>query len=305
MATILITGGTGMIGKALTRELLQRQHRVMILSREHRDDAGGVHYVQWNIEKQQLDREALSQADYIIHLAGANVAEKRWSDRRKKEIVDSRVESGRLLVKALSVVPNKVKAIVSSSAIGWYGPDPVLPNPNPFTEQDKAYPDFLGKTCTLWEQSITPVVEQGKRLVILRTGIVLSTEGGAFKEFYKPLRMGVAAVLGSGHQVVSWIHIEDLVRIYIRAIEDDSMEGVYNAVAPHPVSNRELITAMARVKKGPSLRIPVPALALRLGLGEMSVEVLKSATVSSKKLERQGFSFSYPTIHEAVEQLIP
>jgi uncharacterized protein (TIGR01777 family) len=159
-----------------------------------------VKFAEWNVEKGTIDEEAIRESDYIVHLAGANVAEGRWTDARKREIVESRVLSGQLLVKCLQQTGNKVKALISSSAIGWYGPDGQIPNPKPFVESDPPASDFLGATCKQWEGSVTPVSGMGKRLVILRTGIVLSRDGGAYKEFKKPLNLGVASVLGSGRQ---------------------------------------------------------------------------------------------------------
>lgn len=295
-----------MIGQALTKELLARGYGVIILTRGSSAAAkrSGVQYAQWDVERQSIDKEAVGKADYIVHLAGANVAEGRWTESRKREIRESRTRSGGLLVRALKEYPNKVKAVVSASAIGWYGPDRQVPNPHPFTESAPANSDFLGTTCQQWEDSIKPVMERGKRLVILRTGIVLSTEGGAYKEFEKPLRFGVASVLGSGHQVVSWIHIADLVGLYIAALRNERWQGVYNAVAPGPVTNKELIATIARQRGKFYITTKVPEAALQLALGEMSVEVLKSATVSSRKVEEAGYQFLFPNIGTAVHNLM-
>ena len=310
MFTILITGGTGMIGKALTKALLEKNYEVVILSRGGKSmvnstaSTGNIRYAEWNIEKQTIDEDAISKADYIIHLAGAGVADKRWSEKRKAEIVTSRIDSGRLLSDSLKKIPNKVKAVISASAIGWYGADPAIPNPRPFKENFPADDQFLGKTCQQWEEAIEPVNQSGKRLVKLRLGIVLSKSGGALVEFKKPLQFGIAAILGTGKQIISWIHIDDVVKLFITALENENMKGVYNAVAPNPVSNKELTTQLAKTKRG-RFFIPmnVPSFVLKLLLGEMSVEVLKSATVSCEKIQQTGFEFQFPTIENALKDL--
>ncbi|HVK97282.1 MAG TPA: TIGR01777 family oxidoreductase, partial [Flavisolibacter sp.] len=309
--TVLITGGTGLIGSALTELLLSEGYRVIILTRKinhetHDDDNGSVWKTSlrlWNVEQQTIDASAIKEADYIVHLAGANIAQKRWTKKRKAEIKCSRVKSCQLLVKSLSEIPNKVRAVISASAIGWYGADPTVPNPYPFKEDDIAATDFLGNSCWQWEHSIMPVISQNIRLVILRTGIVLSKKGGAYNEFRKPLNYRIAPVLGDGKQVISWIHIDDITRVYLAAIKDDTYSGVYNAVAPNPVSNRLLMQTMAAVVEKKPLIVPVPAVLLRTALGEMSFEVLKSTTVSSEKLMRTGFNFLYPDIETAIRKL--
>lgn len=315
MATVMITGGTGLVGSALTKLLVNNGYNVVILSRnplktaqEHEYEgrigafrsSGNVYYSRWDIEKQYIDPAALANTDHIIHLAGASVAEKRWTASRKKEILESRTQSSELLVKALRKHPHKVRDLISASAIGWYGPD----KGTPFVESDPAAPGFLGDTCLAWENSISPVEEQGIRLVKLRMGIVLSHKGGALKEFRKPMRMGVAAIMGSGNQVVSWIHMEDLCRMFLYAMEEPTMRGVYNAVAPVPVSNRELTKTLSEhITNGRAIPMNVPEFVLKTMLGEMSVEVLKSATVSSEKVQQAGFEFFYPTIQKAIRDL--
>ncbi|WP_439506800.1 TIGR01777 family oxidoreductase [Sediminibacterium sp.] len=312
MATILITGGTGTVGRRLTTLLLEKGYSVIVMGRGGASNRTSVtknqaklSYAKWDIDAQTIDESAIKAADYIIHLAGAGVADQRWSAERKKEIANSRINSCALIVKALSSIPNQVKAVVSASAIGWYGPDESADLPSHgFTEEANPFPDFLGNTCKSWEESIAPVASLGKRLVILRTGIVLSNAGGALVEFKKPLLFKTAAILGSGNQMISWIHEDDLCNQYIYAIENENMNGVYNAVAPNPVSNKTLTIALAKKLSG-SFYIPfyVPAFVLKIVLGEMSIEVLKSATVSSNKIMQAGYNFQYPTIDAALEQL--
>ena len=303
MQTVLITGGTGLVGTALTKELIAKGYAVIILTRKARPAEGKVSYALWDPEKGLMDEMAINKSDFIINLAGANVAGERWTEKRKEEILSSRVKSGQLLVKALNQIPNKVQAVISASAVGWYGPDPQIPNPKPFTESDPPDNSFLGTTCQQWEASISPVTDMDKRLVIYRIGIVLTNNGGAYAEFKKPLKLGVASVLGSGKQVVSWIHIDDLIALFIRGIENSSINGIYNAVAPNPVSNAQLIISMAAAKGGFHITASAPTAILKVMLGEMSVEVLKSTTASCKKLEATGYDFIFPDIKTATYNL--
>ncbi len=302
--TVLITGGTGLVGKALTRTLVEKGYQVIILTRDISGKAtsGPVQYAQWDVKKQQIDPDVLLNADHIIHLAGAGVVEKKWTEAYKKEIVESRTESSQLLIHALQNNPNKVKTIVSASAIGWYGAD--RDPAHAFTETDTADSSFLGDTCRRWEESIEPVEQSGKRLVKLRIGIVLSNEGGALAEFKKPLQFGVVAILGSGRQIVSWIHIDDLCRLFVAGIEQEHLSGSYNAVAPNPVSNKTLVTTLARAMKCRfCIPVHVPSFVLKIMMGQRSIEVLKSATVSCNKIAGAGFTFQYNTIEDALENL--
>jgi uncharacterized protein (TIGR01777 family) len=304
MPTVLITGGSGMIGTRLSDMLVDKGYQVIILSRQPgkaTQRSEQINYAVWDIKAGTIDRDALANADHIIHLAGAGVADKRWTARRKQEIVDSRTRSSALIVQALKEIPNKVQVVVSASAIGWYGADTAASRENGFSESDLPDNHFLGETCRLWEESIQPMEQMGKRLVKLRTGIVLSPEGGALKEFKKPVNLGVAAILGGGKQVVSWIQLDDLCRLYIEALENSNLQGAYNAVAPNPVSNKVLTLELATQMRGKYfIPVHVPAFALKLVMGEMSVEVLKSATVSSAKIAASGFRFLYPEIGQAL-----
>jgi uncharacterized protein len=301
MATICITGGTGMVGTALQTYLLSKGHTVLILSRQAKEsNQTGLKYARWDVAKGSYDAAAFEQSDYIIHLAGAGVAEKRWTKARKKEILDSRTQSSALLVQALTETTHKVKAVISASAIGWYGPD----RGTPFTEDAPPATGFLGETCRLWEESIEPVMNMGIRLVKLRIGIVLSNKGGAFAEFKKPLRFGITPILGSGEQIISWIHIADLCRMFEFAMEHPELNGAYNATAPNPVSNKAFMKQLAvALKKTLAIPAPVPSFILKLMLGEMSTEVLKSCTASSDKISKAGFRFIYPSAEAAFNEL--
>lgn len=305
---VLLTGGTGLIGTALTKMLLAKGYSVTILTRDAghvKHKQADVTYADWDVKKQTIDASAIAHADYIIHLAGAGVADKRWTENRKKEIVESRTQSSALIVKGIRENSNHIKTVVSASAIGWYGPDTDASRLHGFVETQQADKAFLGETCRLWEESIAPVEELGKRLVKLRTGIVLSRNGGALNEFKKPLKAFVATVLGDGKQVVSWIHIDDLCLMYIAALENENMHGAYNAVAPQPVTNQHLTLALAKAMRGSAyITMHVPSFILKTMLGEMSVEVLKSATVSSAKIQAAGFHFRFPAIAGAIADVV-
>lgn len=305
MQTVLITGGTGMVGQGLTNYLIDRGYEVIVLTRsEKKSTRLQLSFAKWDIEKQYIDIEALQKADIIVHLAGESVATKRWTKKRKQEIIDSRVQSGALLVKALTGNKHKVKTVISASAIGWYGPDTESSLANGFTETDPFDPSYLGTTCKQWEESVHAIKQLGIRLVTFRIGIVFNKRGGALAEFIKPARFGVATILGPGNQMVSWIHQQDLCKMIGYAVENETVEGVYNAVSPEPVDNKSLVKAIAAKMHKFHFTVSVPVFVLKIMLGEMSIEVLKSANVSSKKIESTGFQFDYPTLDKALSQLL-
>ena len=306
METVLITGGTGMIGKALTEALIQRGYHVITLTRNagnKQPTTSNPSYAEWDIKKRIIDKYAIAKADHIIHLAGANFADKRWNEKVKNEILSSRVDSAKLIVESLKTIPNKVKAVISASGISWYGADDNKLS-RPFTETDPPAGDFMAETCKQWEAAVEPASFLGKRLVKFRIGPVLSTDGGAYVEFKNPTRFGLAGIIGSGKQIISWIHIDDLVRAILFALENDTMDGVYNAVAPHPVSNKAMVVKIAEKIRGKSfIVVHAPSFALKLVFGEMINEILKSTTVSSAKLQQAGFIFQYPDLESATLQL--
>lgn len=307
MAKILISGGTGLVGTNLTRHLLDRKHEAIILTREKNrvSDNPKISYSFWDTKKGILDADVIKKADHIIHLAGAGVMDKKWTEAYKKEIVDSRTTSTALFIKALKENENKVQTFVSASAIGYYGEDskPLIRKEG-FIETDLPSADFLGETCVRWEASSEPVKSLGIKLVKLRTGIVLANEGGALKEYKLPLKFGFATIFGNGKQAVSWIHIDDLCRMYCDAFEQDYFSGVYNATAPEIVSQKKMVTTYGeKLKNKFYTPIHVPMFALKLLLGQRSVEILKSATVCSKKVKTEGFTFLYPTLDAALEEL--
>ena len=307
MAVVLISGGSGLVGTNLTRHLLERNFQVIILTRDKNkvSDNSNISYSHWDVKKQIIDPEVVKKADHIIHLAGAGVMDKSWSAEYKKTIINSRTESADLLIKGLKETDHQVRTFVSSSAIGYYGPDPkLMARKEGFIETDLPFNDFLGETCVLWEAASEPVKDLGIRRVVFRLGIVLANEGGAFKEFKTPLKFGVATIFGSGKQIISWIHIDDVCRMFCESLEHDHIRGAYNAVAPQPVAQKNFITLLGEKLKD-SFFIPmhVPAFLLKLMLGKRSVEILKSATVSDKKIKATGFTFLYPSLESALSEL--
>jgi len=305
METVIITGGTGMVGQALTNTLLDKGYNVIVLSRTPKvSSRHNLSYAVWDIEKSYLEPNAIAAADIIVHLAGESVATKRWTAKRKQEIVDSRVKTSALLVKAIKENTNHIHTIISASAIGWYGPDNEQSLIDGFKETDPVDPSYLGSTCQLWEAGMQPVKAMGIRLVTLRIGIVLNKRGGALAEFIKPANFGLATILGNGKQIVSWIHQQDLCNMIMYVAAHKTIEGVYNAVAPHPVFNKTLAMTVASKIHKFYIPIYVPSFVLKIMLGEMSIEVLKSAKVSSRKIQDAGFEFEYPTIDLALTQIL-
>lgn len=303
MKTIGITGGTGLVGKHLAKLLAESGYNIIVFTRKpdkKRKYIKNTTYAKWDPKKGIIDKASLSKLYAVVHLAGEGVADKRWTEQRKLEIRDSRLVSTNFLVDQLKHHAPDCKVFISASAIGYYGADN---GQEPFSEEDSPSNDFLGKTCVQWEQA-SEVANKFTRRVVLRFGIVLAKEGGAFKEFEKPTKFGIRPILGNGEQVLSWIHITDLVRMIRFAIERTEVVGTYNAVAPKPVDNANLMQAISNVKRGTLIPIPVPAVLIKLALGEMSTEVLKSCTVSAAKISAKGFRFEYSYIEDAVSALL-
>jgi len=298
---VCITGGTGMIGSAL-RELLTRQgYDLSVYSRSKKSLENAKVYT-WDIQKRELEKEALEAADVIVHLAGANIGSGSWTDQRKKEIRDSRIESTRLLIEHLSTMNKKPAAFISISAIGIYGHQTggILVD----EERIKPGDDFMATTSKEWEAEALKIGDLGIRLVILRSGVVLSMEGGALPRLVTPVKLGVGAPVGTGDQYISWIHIQDLCRIILFAIEEDQLNGIYNAVAPEPETNKEFTRIIAQTLNKPFFMPNIPPFVLRILFGEMASTVLGGNRVSSKKIENAGFKFKFPTLRPALEDLL-
>ncbi|GAB2695072.1 TIGR01777 family oxidoreductase [Mucilaginibacter koreensis] len=295
---ILITGGNGLIGKHLTQALLQQGHKVSHLSR-HPTVVSGVTSFKWDLHRQQIDMHCIDGVDTIVHLAGAGVADKRWTEKRKKEILDSRTQSIRLIYTLLQQKEHQVKSVVSASATGYYGSR----NDEVLTESSAPSDDFLGKVCVEWENAVDKGKALGLRIVKFRTGVVLTTEGGALPPLAAPVKLGLGAPLGNGRQWIPWIHWQDVVDQYLMAINKPEMEGVFNMSAPEPVTNRQLTEAVAHQLKKPLWLPAVPAFALKLAFGEMSEVVLGSTRAIPEALKHTSYQFKYPTIAEALKEI--
>jgi uncharacterized protein (TIGR01777 family) len=295
---ILITGGSGLIGKGLTELLLAKGYTVSHLSRKPGKDSRIKTFV-WNVEQGQIDENCLNGVDAIIHLAGSGIAEKRWTKKRKKDLIDSRTQSIGLIYDLMRRKPNLVKHVISASATGYYSNrgDELL------TEDSTAAKDFLGYCCVVWEQAADKGKDLNLRIVKLRTGVVLSKKGGALPPLALPVKLGVGTALGTGKQWIPWIHIKDAVDMYLHVIENTDIQGVYNMVAPNPVTNKQLTKAVAKQLRRPYWLPNVPAFILKMLLGEMSLVVLGSTKVSAKKIENTNFKFEYPELSGALKEL--
>lgn len=301
MLTIGITGGTGLVGMHLTKLFNDKGYKTIVFTRSRdKKSTGNVSYAYWNPDNGECDTNALQNMDVVIHLAGAGVADKRWTDARKKEILDSRVKGAQFLVAQLKAHAPNCRTMIGVSGIGYYGAD--KSNTPPFTEDMQPANDFLSNVCVQWEQA-EMAAASFLRTVIFRIGIVLGNESGAYPELTKPMAFGIVPILSSGKQMVSWIHIDDLCRMMLYAIEHDNMQGTYNAVGHAPVTHKTLMKTIAKEKGGIKIPVPVPAFVLKIMLGEMSTEVLKSATVSANKILATGFTFKYNTLDSAVHAL--
>ena len=292
---ILITGASGLIGSRLTELLLKQGHQVNHIGRTKR---GGVvsSYV-WNIETGEFDAEALAGVDAIIHLAGAGVADKRWTDERKNEILQSRLKSTQLLFQQLNSVYHSVKTVVSASAIGYYG---FGLSEEVFTEESTPANDFLADVTTQWEQAVDTIKAFAIRVVKIRIGIVLSEHGGALPQMSLPIRYNVGSPLGSGKQYLSWIHLDDLCHIFIKAVTDEQMTGAYNGVTDW-CSNKEFTKAVANVLNKPLWLPNIPEFVLKIMLGEMADMIINGSKVSSDKIRKAGFVPSYTTLEGALK----
>jgi uncharacterized protein (TIGR01777 family) len=295
---ILITGGSGLLGKQLTSALLKAGNQVTHLSRKP-GKPGAVKTFLWDIENSQIDPACIEGIDIIVHLAGEGIVEKRWTEERKKALVESRTKSIELIYGVLKRKPHTVKRIISASATGYYSDrgDELL------TEESQPAHDFLGNCCIDWERAVGEGKQLGLQITKFRTGVVLTKDGGALPQLALPVKFGIGSPIGSGNQWVPWIHYQDVTDMYLWAINNDEVAGVYNMVAPNPVTNKQLTQAVA-LQFNKSTWLPnVPAFILKLWFGELSQVVLGSTKASAFKVERAGYIFKYPVLEDALKEI--
>lgn len=295
---ILITGATGMIGKKLIFTLQKAGHQVAILSRTPKK-IKDVKVFLWDVSQGTIDHDAFKSIDTIVHLAGENIGGKLWSEKQKKEIIDSRIKSTALLYQAIQESKSPVKNFISASAVGYYGDcgDEIL------TEDTPSGFGFMAECCRLWEQAVDAGKVLGLRIVKLRIGVILAKDQGALASMDKPIRFFAGAPLGSGKQWVPWIHLHDIVQMFVQAVESPIMLGAYNACAPFPVTNKTLTKAIAKVLHRPIWPFNIPETMIRLLLGEMSNVVFISSNASAEKILETDFKFKYTQLDQALTDI--
>ena len=298
MKTVLITGGTGLLGKRITQILLEKGYGVSLLSRSKRENER-VTYYEWDGRKGYIEKEALQTADYIINLAGASIASGRWTDKQKRKLYKSRILSTKLLYDTLKQVNHNVQTVLSASAIGYY-PDS---GGEWLDELHEKGSGFLADLCADWEKEAVRFNTLNIRTVSFRIGIVLSATGGALPKLTKGLPLSLP-YFGSGEQYQSWIHINDLANLFVFALENEKIKGVYNAVAPNPITQKELMQTIKEVKQTPAFVSAIPAFAIKAGMGEMSEIVLASQRCKASKIQNAGFRFEFKAIEEALSELL-
>jgi len=291
MAKILVTGGTGLVGRRLTALLTEKNHEVRILSRNPKNE----NEFKWDFSKGLVDDKAIENIDYIIHLAGAGIADKRWTKERKEVIVNSRVATANLIFDKIKVQNIPLKGFISASGSNYYGAQTTA---KVFKESDAVGSDFLGRVCRKWEAAANQFKELNIPVTILRTGVVLSKTGGALEKMRTP----IISPLGSGNQYMAWIHIDDLCNLYIKAVEED-FEGVYNTVSPEFHTSRTFSKTLAKAIKKPYLPIAVPGFLLKLVFGELAIILLHGSRLSSDKISKKGFIFKYQELASALKNL--
>lgn len=298
MSTILITGGSGLIGSALTQALTAQGHSVRHLSRAPGKRNDGEAFV-WNIEQRTIDPAALECVDHIVHLAGENIIAKRWTPERLRLCEESRTESAKLVLRAVREIGIRPKTFISATGVGYYGAHTV---DHIFTENDANATDTIGRLTRAWEDAVDDWATVS-RVVKMRTPVVLAREGGAWPRFAQLARWCVLAPLGSGKQWMPWVHIDDLVRAYVTAIDDITWQGAYNIVAPEHHTNRSFMQTVARAAHRPLFPVAVPGFVLKAAMGEMAGLLTEGSRVESVRLSATGFEFKYGLLADACREL--
>ena len=298
---VLLTGGSGFIGSYLTKVLIDNGFSVSVLSRSDRKNTDLITFYKWDLEHNYIDEEAVLKADYIVHLAGEGIVEKSWTTKRKKALLESRIQPIDLIYAVLKKNNKLLDAFISASAVGIYG---AVTNEEICTEESPAENDFLGITCQKWEAASDKITSLGIRTVKIRTGIVLGKKDGFLKKLSPGFKAGFGTILGTGKQYLPWIHVEDLCNIYLKAIQDEQINGVYNATVLDNTSNETLSKTLANLY-GYTIWLPkIPAFVLRLFLGEMSQVVLNGQRVSSEKIKQKGFKFRFKNLEAALSDCL-
>jgi len=300
MNNVLITGGTGLIGHELSSLLIKNGYSVSILSRSNKRNKDQIKYFQWDINTGKIDLQAFNNVNYIIHLAGANIGGHRWTEARKEELINSRIKSTKLLFDTVKNNKIELKSFISTSAIGYYGG---ISSKQILTENDDNGKDFIGQLCNNWEDESLKFESIGIKTAILRNGIVLSNKGGALMKMMKPVKYGINAAIGSGRQYMPWIHIKDLCKMYIFAIEN-KLDGIFNAVSPEHISNYNFSKQLSKSANKPFFMPNIPAFIMKILFGEMSIILLEGSKISSQKIINTGFKFEFTSLEECLVDLI-
>ncbi len=299
MKNILITGGRGLIGRHLATALAQRGYKVSILSRYPHEVKGFKAY-KWDINKKFIDPDAITTANIIVHLAGENISTGRWTKLKRNKILISRVEGAKLLFEYVQNYGTNLEAFISASAIGFYG---TFTSKQILTETSSPGTDFLARICAVWEEAAWSFASLGKRVSIARTGIVLANDGGIIKKLYPLAKAGLLSPVGSGKQYFPWIHIDDLVEIYIWMIEG-KLNGIYNIVAPEYINYRGFVRSFMSAMNKKIIMPNIPGLALKILFGEMSSIMLHGSRISFEKIINDGYKFKFTDIGQAIKDIL-
>lgn len=301
--TVIITGATGLIGRNIVAALLKRNDKVVVFSRDLKKAKNILpdvtEFVEWDYHKPELWKNNLENSDAVIHLAGINLFSKRWNNGFKKSILESRQLSTKNLVDSIKSCKHKPKVFISASGIGYYGDC----GDNLLTEDSAKGNDFLADVCEAWENESKQAEQSGVRSVQIRTGLVLSKEDGALKQMLPAFNLFIGGPLGNGRQWSSWLHIDDIVGIYLHAIDNPNLSGAVNAASPHPVMMKEFAKILGKVLNRPSFT-PVPKFILRLVIGEAANVVTASQKIDVKKLSNSGYNFKFPDLIKTFKDLL-